>query len=96
MENCFGKVVFLLYDGVMLGKYEILCNDDDTCNIVLNLYHPFNRHRAILEDIKINDVDHAVLHYMNMQAYCDTEDHNKMFAFEIVSYFTKQINMEVK
>lgn len=56
MENCFGKVTFLLY----------------------------------------NDVDHAVLDYMNMQAYCDTENCNKMFAFEIVSYFTKQINKVVK
>lgn len=94
--SCFGKVTFLFYDGVMVCKYEILCNDDDTCNIVINLYHPFNRHRAILEDIKINDVDHAALDYMNMQAYFDTEDCNKMFAFEIVSYFTKQINNEVK
>lgn len=96
MENCFGKVAFLLYDDVMVAKYEILYNENDTCNIDLNLYHPFNRHRTILENIKVNDVDHAVLDYMNMQAYCDTEDCNKMFAFEIVSYFTKQINKEVK
>lgn len=92
MENCFSKVAFLLYDDVIVGKY----NDNDTCNIDLNLYHPFNRHRTILENIKVNDVDHAVLDYMNMRAYCDTEDRNKMFAFEIVSYFTKQINNEVK
>lgn len=96
MENCFGKVVFLLNDGVMVGKYEILYNENDTCDIELNLYHPFNRHRAILENIKVNDVDHAALDYMNMQAYFDTEDCNKMFALEIVSYFTKQINKEVK
>lgn len=96
MENCFGKVVFLLYDDVMVAKYVILYNDNDTCDIDLNLYHPFNRHRTILEDIKVSDVDHAVLDYMNMQAYCDTEDRNKIFAFEIVSYFTKQINKEVK
>lgn len=75
----------------MVGKYEILCNDDDTCNIVLNLYHSFNRHRAILEDIKINDVDHAALDYMNMQAYFDTEDCNKMFALEIVNYFINKL-----
>lgn len=91
MENCFGKITFLLYDDVMVGKYEILYNENDTCNIELNLYHPFNRHRAILENIKVNDVDHAVLDYMNMQAYFDTEDRNKMFAFEIVSYFTKKL-----
>lgn len=83
MENCFGKVTFLLYDDVVVGKYEIL-------------YHPFNRHRAMLEHIKVNDVGHAVLDYMNIQVYCDTEDHNKMFVFEIVSYFTKQINKETK
>lgn len=96
MENYFGKVAFLLYDDVIVGKYEILYNENDTCNIYLNLYHPFNRHRTILENIKVNDVDHAVLDYMTMQAYCDTEDCNKMFAFEIVSYFTKQINKEGK
>ena len=96
MENWFGKVAFLLYDDVMVAKHEILYNNNDTCNIDLNLYHPFNRHRTMLENIKVNDVDHAVLDYMNMQAYCDTEDRNKMFAFEIVSYFTKQINNEVK
>lgn len=54
MENCFGKVSFLLYNDVMVAKYEILYNENDT------------------------------------------EDHNKMFAFEIVSYFTKQINKEAK
>lgn len=98
MLSCgnYGKVVFLLYNDVMVAKYEILCNDDDTCNIDLNLYHPFNRHRAILENIKVNDVDHAVLDYMSMQAYNDTEDRNKMLAFAIVAYFTKQTNKEVK
>lgn len=92
----YGKVTFLLYNDVKVVKYEILFGENDTCNIDLNLYHPFNRHRTILENIKVNDVDYAVLDYMNMQAYCDTEDRNKMFAFEIVAYFTKQINKEVK
>lgn len=40
MENCFGKVAFLLYDDVMVAKYVILYNDNDTCDIDLNLYHP--------------------------------------------------------
>lgn len=96
MENCFGKVTFLLYNDVTVAKYEISYNENDTCNIDLNLRHPFNRHRAILEDININDVDHAVLDYMTTQAYCDTEDRNKMFAFEVVSFFTKQINKDAK
>ena len=96
MENCFGKVIFLLYNDVKVAKYEISYNENDTCNIDLNLYHPFNRHRTILENIKVNDVDHAVLDYVTMQAYCDTEDRSKMFAFEVVSFFTKQINKEVK
>lgn len=96
MGSCFGKVTFLLYNDVKVAKYEISCNENDTCDIDLNLYHPFNRHRTILENIKVNDVDHAVLDYMTMQAYCDTEDRNKMFAFEIVSYFTKQINKGIK
>lgn len=96
MENYFGKVTFLLYNDVKVAKYEISCNENDTCNIDLNLYHPFNRHRAILEDIKVNDVEHAVLDYMTMQAYCDTEDRNKMLAFAIVAYFTEQTNKDVK
>ena len=94
--SCYGKVMYLLRDGFTVAKYDISYNDDDTCNIDLNLYHPFNRHRAILENIKVNDIDHAVLDYMTMQAYNDTEDRNKMIAFSIVSYFTKQINKEVK
>lgn len=73
MENCFCKVTFLLYNGVKVAKYEISYNENDTCNIDLNLYHPFNRHRTILENIKVNDVDHVVLDYMTMQAYCDTD-----------------------
>lgn len=92
----YGKVVFLLYNDIKVAKYEILQYDGDTCNIELNLYLPFNRHRAILEDIKVNDVDHAVLDYMTTQAYNDTEDRNKMLAFAIVAYFTKQNNKEVK
>lgn len=64
MENCFGRVIFLLYNDVKVAKYEISYNENDTCNIDLNLYHPFTRHRAILENIKVNDVDHAVLDYV--------------------------------
>ena len=90
----YSKVVFLLYDDSKVAKYEILQNDGDTCNIELNLYLPFNRRRAILEDIKVNDVDHAVLDYMTMQAYNDTEDRNKMIAFSVVAYFTKQIKKD--
>lgn len=60
------KVTFLLYDDVKVAKYEISYNENDTCNIDLNLYHPFNRHRTILENIKANDVDHAVLDYMTL------------------------------
>ena len=43
-------------------------------------------------DISYNDVEHTVLDYMTMQAYNDTEDRNKMFAFAVVTYFTKQID----
>ena len=88
----YNKVVFLLYCDSKVAKYEILQSDGDTCDIELNLYLPFNRRRAILKDIKVNDVDHAVLDYMSLQAYNDTENCNKMLAFAIVSYFTKQIN----
>lgn len=47
MENCFGKVTFILYNDVKVAKYEILFGENDICNIDLNLYHPFNRHRVI-------------------------------------------------
>lgn len=92
----YGKVTFLLYNDVKVAKYEILYNDNDTCNIDLNLYHPFNRYRAILENIKVNDVDNAILDYMNLQLTRGVEDCNKMFAYAIVSYFTKQISKETK
>lgn len=92
----YGKVTFLLYNDVKVAKYEFLYNDNDTCNIDLNLYHPFNRHRAILENIKVNDVDNAILDYMNLQLTRGVEDCNKMFAYAIVSYFTNQINKGVK
>ena len=63
-------------------------------NIELNLYYPFNRTRIFLRDVLICDVDHAVLDYMSMQAYNDTEDRNKMIAFSVVAYFTKQIKKD--
>ena len=44
----YSKVVFLLHDDSKVVKYEISYNENDTCNIDFNLYHPFNRHRAIL------------------------------------------------
>lgn len=39
-----------------------------------------------------NDVDSVILDYMNLQLTRGVEDCNKMFAYAIVSYFTKQIN----
>lgn len=94
--SCYGKVVYLLCNGFTVAKYDISYNDDDTCNIDLNLYHPFNRHKAILECIKPNDVDNAVLDYMSLQAYRDTEDCNKLQAYDVVEYFKSQIGKEVK
>nr|DAF74368.1 MAG TPA: hypothetical protein [Caudoviricetes sp.] len=38
-----------------------------------------NRHRAILTRVKLNDVDSTVLDYMELCAYCDTDDCNKIF-----------------
>ena len=92
----YGKVVYLLRNGFTIAKYDISYKDDDTCNIDLNLYHPFNRHRAILNNIHIDDVDNAVLDYMTLQAYCDTEDCNKLQAYEVVEYFKSQIDKEGK
>lgn len=88
----YGKVTFLLYNDVKVAKYEILYNDNDTCNIDLNLYHPFNRHRAILENIKVNDVEKAVLDYMSLEVFCNTDDCNKLQAYEIVESFKRGDN----
>jgi hypothetical protein len=92
MEHSFGEIIALFYNGLCVASYEIIKKSNIRCDIKLNLYYPFNRHRAILEDIKVNSVEHAVLDYMTMQAYNDTEDRNKMFVFAVVAYFTKQIN----
>lgn len=91
MEHSFGEIIGLFYNGLCVASYEIIKTSNIRCDIKLNLYHPFNRHRAILEDIKVNDIEHAVLDYMTTQAYNNTEDRNKMFAFEIVVLFEKDI-----
>lgn len=89
---CCGKMKFLVYDEKIVVKYEAYPNSNDNCDIELELYHPFNRHRAILSDINIDDVDNAVLDYMSLQFYCDTEACNKLQAYEVVEYFKSQIN----
>lgn len=91
-----GKTTLLVYNEKIVAYYKIYCEDDTDCEIELNLYHPFNRHRAILNNIHIDDVDNAVLDYMTLQAYCDTEDCNKLQAYEVVEYFKSQIDKEGK
>lgn len=85
----FGKTTLLVYGEKIVAYYKIHYENDNDCEIELNLYHPFNRHKAILEHIKLSDIDNAVLDYMNLQAYCDTEDCNKLYAYEVVEYFKK-------
>ena len=92
----FGKTSFLVYNEKIVAKYKIYCENDNHCEVELNLYHPFNRHRAILSDINMDDIDNAVLDYMTLQAYCDTEDCNKLQAYEVVEYFKSQIDKEGK
>lgn len=87
------EMEMLYYDHECAVIYELInFYDDNTCDIKLKLFHPFNRHRAILEHIKINDINNTVLDYMSLQAYCDTEDCNKLYAFEIVDFFKKDID----
>lgn len=87
----------LFYDHECVGIYELInFYDDNTCDVKLKLFHPFNRHKAILEHIKLNDIKNAVLDYMILQAYCDTEDCNKLQAYEVIEYFKSQIGMEGK
>ena len=85
MLSCgkYNKVVFLLYGDSKVAKYETLQSDGDTCNIDLNLYHPFNRHRAILENIKVNDVDHTVIDFMSLQPVVDSRG-MRTFASEVL------------
>lgn len=92
----YGKTTFLSYDGRVVANYKIYCENDNYCEVELNLFYPFNRHRAILNNIHIDDVDNAVLDYMSLQAYRDTEYYNKLQAYDVVEYFKSQINKEGK
>lgn len=92
----YGKMNFLVYDEKLVAKYVSYPNNNDNCEIELNLFYPFNRHRAILSDIHVDDVDNAVLDYMSLKAYCDTEDCNKLQAYEVVEYFKSQIGKDGK
>lgn len=87
----YGEQHLLYYHGEIVANYKIYCENDNECEIELNLYSPFNRHRAILDRIKTNDIDNAVLDYMELCAYCDTEDCNKLQAYEVIEYFKSQI-----
>lgn len=90
-------IEMLFYDHECFGVYELInFYNDNTCDIKLKLSHPFNRHKAILENIKLNDIKNAVLDYMELCAYCDTEDCNKLQAYEVVEYFKNQINKDGK
>ena len=86
----FGKTTLLVYGEKIVALYKIYCENDNDCEIKLNLYHPFNRHRVILSNINIDDADNAVLDYMSLQVYCNTEDCNKLYAYEVVEYFKSQ------
>ena len=92
----FGEQYLLYYCGEIVANYKIYCENDNHCEVELNLYHPFNRHRAFLSNINVDDVDNAVLDYMSLQAYRDTEDCNKLQACEVVEYFKSQIDKEGK
>lgn len=92
----YGKTTFLFYDGRAVANYKIYCENDNHCEVELNLFYPFNRRKAILSDINVGDVDNVVLDYMRLQVYCDTEDCNKLQAYEVVEYFKTQINKEGK
>lgn len=84
------KVASVLYRGVRVATYIMYNIKNGKCDITLNLYHPFNRHRAILSDINMYDVVNSVLDYMSLQAYCNTEDCNKLQAYEVVKYLKSQ------
>lgn len=92
----YGKTIFLIYGERTIANYKIYCEHGNTCEVELNLYYPFNRHRAILNKIRLNDIHNAVLDYMSLQAYRDTEHYNKLQAHEVVEYFKSQIDKEGK
>lgn len=92
----YGEQKLLYYCGEIVANYKIYCENDNHCEVELNLYYPFNRHRAILSNINVDDVDNAVLDYMSLQAYCDTEDCNKLQAYVVIEYFKSQIGKDGK
>lgn len=68
----YGKITYLIYGEIIIASYKIYCEHGNTCEVELNLYHPFNKHRAILSDINVDDVDNVVLDYMDLQSHRDT------------------------
>ena len=84
------KVACVLYRGVRVATYTMYNIKNGKCDITLNLYHPFNRRRVILSDINMYGVVNAVLDCMSLQVYCDTEDCNKLQAYEVVKYLKNQ------
>lgn len=80
----------------MVGCFYGILQGYAICDVKLKLFHPFNRHKAILYRIKLNDIENAVLDYMSLQAYCNTEDCNKLQVYEVIEYFKSQIGEDGK
>lgn len=92
----YGKTTFLVYGERTVANYKIYCENGDECEVELNLYYPFNRHRVILDRVKLNDVDNAVLDYMKYEFLCNVENCNMLQAYEVIEYFKSQIGEDGK
>lgn len=92
----YGKTRFLFYGEKTIAKYKFYCINGNDCEIELELFNPFHHQRVYLNNISMTNADKAVLDYMTLQAYCDTDDCNKLQAYEVVEYFKNQINKEGK
>ena len=57
----YGKTTFLFYDGRAVANYKIYCENDNHCEVELNLFYPFNRRKAILSDINVGDYKFIVI-----------------------------------
>ena len=87
----------LFYDHECVGIYELInFYDDNTCDVKLKLFHPFNRHKVILEHIKLNYIKNAVLDYMKYEFLCNVETCNMLQAYEVIECFKSQIGGDGK
>lgn len=84
------KMDFLVYDGRTIAKYEAYRISNNNFDVELELYYPFHHQRVYLKNVSFDNIDSAVLDYMNLEYIFNTEDCNKLQVYEIIEYFKSQ------